>query len=238
MLSPEFYHHALLSRLAYKDLDKEVRKEFKALGFTSVKFFDENGAQAYVLGNKERITVVFRGTEPEEKSDIFADLEITHDHGFHEGFYEEYEKLELPVHAEVAKLNGRKKRPVYVAGHSLGGAIASIFCFHYPEAKALYTYGCPQNTTWSKSKKLKVPHYRCVNNNDVVPRIPPVWINYKHHGELSYINFYGNVRQMTGWQRFKDSWRGRRAAWKKGEVFDGIYDHSMDEYCKFLKDND
>ena len=238
MLSPEFHHHACIARLAYKDLDAEVRKEWKALGFTSVKFFDIEGAQAYVVGNKERITVAFRGTEPTEKSDIFADLEATHERGFHEGFYEEYEKLELKVHGEVALLMGRKKRPVYVTGHSLGAAIASIFCFHYPTAEALYTYGCPRNATPSKGKELKVPHYRCVNNNDIVPSMPPALLWYKHHGELCYINFYGNVRKMTWWQRFKDSWRGRRAAWKNGTIFDGVRDHGMDEYCKYLEDND
>ena len=238
MLSTEFHHHACIARLAYKDLDKEVRKEWKALGFTSVAFFDIEGAQAYVVGNKDRITVAFRGTEPTEKSDVFADLEATHERGFHEGFFEEYEKLELKVHAEVAKLMGRKARPVYVTGHSLGAAIASIFCFYYPEAEALYTYGCPRNAAWSKAKELKVPHYRCVNNNDIVPKVPPVFLGFKHHGELHYINFYGNVRKMTWWQRFKDGWRGRRAAWRKKEIFDGVRDHSMDQYCKHLEDND
>ena len=238
MLSTEFHHHACIARLAYKDLDAEVRKEWKALGFTSVKFFDIEGAQAYVVGNKDRITVAFRGTEPTEKSDVFADLEATHERGFHEGFYGEYEKLQLKVHAEVAKLMGRKKRPVYVTGHSLGAAIASIFCFHYPTAEALYTYGCPRNATPSKCKELKVPHYRCVNNNDIVPSVPPALLWYKHHGELRYINFYGNVRKMSWWQRFKDGWRGRRATWKNGTVFDGVRDHSMDEYCRYLEDND
>ena len=238
MLSHEFHHHACIARLAYKDLDNEVRKEWKDLGFTSVKFIDIEGAQAYVLGNKERITVAFRGTEPTEKSDIFADLEATHERGFHEGFYEEYEKVQLQVHAEVAKLLGRKKRPVYVTGHSLGAAIASIFCFHYPQAIALYTFGCPRNASWSKAKELTVPHFRCVNNNDVVPKVPPVFLGFKHHGLLHYINFYGNVRKMTWWQRFKDGWRGRRAAWKNGTVFDGVRDHGMDEYCKYLEDNE
>lgn len=238
MLSTEFHHHACIARLAYKDLDKEVRKEWKALGFTSVKFIDIEGAQAYVLGNKERITVAFRGTEPKEKSDVFADLEATHERGFHEGFYEEYEKLQLKVHGEVAKLMGRKKRPVFVTGHSLGAAIASIFCFHYPTAEALYTFGCPRNATPAKCKELKVPHYRCVNNNDVVPKMPPALLWYKHHGQLHYINFYGNVRKMTWWQRFKDGWRGRRAAWRKKEIFDGVRDHFMDNYCKNLEDND
>jgi len=237
MLSTEFYAHACIAELAYKDIDKDVRKEFKALGFTSIKFIDIDGAQAYVLSNKERITVAFRGTEATEKSDIYADLEITHEKGFHEGFYEEYEKLELAVHGEVSKLRGRKKRPVYVTGHSLGAAIASIFCFNYHEAVALYTFGCPRNASWSKSKELKVPHYRCVNNNDIVPKMPPAILNYRHHGELHYINFYGNVRVLTWWQRFKDSWRGRRAAWRNKDKFDGISDHGMTEYCRCLEDN-
>ena len=55
MLSNEFHAHACIAELAYKDIDKDVRKEFKALGFTSIKFIDIDGAQAYVLSNKERI---------------------------------------------------------------------------------------------------------------------------------------------------------------------------------------
>lgn len=234
----EYKHHALIARLVYKDLDKDVRKEFKALGYTTVTFIDIEGAQSYVLANKDRITVAFRGTEPKEKSDVFADLEATHTNGFHTGFLEEYEKLQLSVHGEVAKLQGRKQRPVYVTGHSLGAAIASIFCFHYPEAVALYTYGCPRNASWKKAKELKVPHYRVVNNNDIVPKVPPAILNFAHHGELRYINYYGNIRELTTWQRIKDSWRGRKRAWQKGQVFDGVYDHLMDAYCECLEDNE
>ena len=51
------------------------------------------------------------------------------------------------------------------------------------------------------------------------------------------MNFYGNVRKMTKWQRFKDGWRGRLQALKKRVPFDGFYDHSMNEYCRFLKDD-
>jgi len=232
----EYYHFACISRLVYKDLDKDVKKEFKDLGYTTVSFFDNDGAQAYVLANKDRIVVAFRGTEPGEISDVLADLEATHTNGFHTGFLEEYNKLEADVHSKVSKLKARNKRPVFVTGHSLGAAIASIFCFHYPEAIALYTYGCPRNASWKKSKELQVPHYRCVNNNDIVPKVPPAILNFKHHGELHYINFYGDIRKMTGWQRFKDSWRGRRRALQKGQVFDGVYDHLMDEYCACLED--
>lgn len=237
-ISCEFHHHAMISRLVYQDLDSDVRAQLKDLGYTSMRFFDIEGAQAYVLSNKERITVAFRGTEPSEASDVLADLEALHRNGFHQGFLEEYEKLQLGVHQEVAKLQEKKRRSVYITGHSLGAAIASIFAYHYQSAVALYTYGCPRNASWSKSKELRVPHYRCVNNNDIVPKVPPVILGFKHHGALHYINFYGNIRKLTWWQRFKDAWRGRFAAWKKKEFFDGVRDHGMDRYCKYLEDND
>lgn len=228
----KFHHFALISRLAYSDLDKAVRAEFKKLGYTTVKFIDIDGAQAYVLTNKERVVVAFRGTEVTEKSDIAADLEFFHSNGFHRGFLEEYEKLDVDVIGEVAKQLGRKKRPVYVTGHSLGAAIASIFCYNFTDVEALYTYGCPRNTSWSKAKKLTVPHYRCVNNNDIVPTVPPRIFNYAHHGEEVYFNYFGAVRKLSWWQRIKDKWRGHKRAWQKKEPFDSIRDHSMDQYVQ------
>jgi hypothetical protein len=40
---------------------------------------------------------------------------------------------------------------------------------------------------------------------------------------------------MTSWQRFKDGWRGRMAAWKKRQPFDGARDHDMSNYIKYLE---
>jgi hypothetical protein len=54
-------------------------------------------------------------------------------------------------------------------------------------------------------------------------------------GELHYINTYGNVRNLTWWQSTKDSYRGRKSAWKKGQMFDSFYDHGMDNYVNLVK---
>ena len=48
------------------------------------------------------------------------------------------------------------------------------------------------------------------------------------------INYYGNIRKLTRWQKLKDMWRGRWRALKKFQLFDGIYDHNMDKYCSKL----
>jgi len=234
MLKYTTYQFALISALVYKDLTKEVKKEFKLLGYTNVKFFNKDGAQAYILSNKEQIVVAFRGTEPSQTSDILADLKATHKDGFHSGFLDEYRKLEIDIHVEVARQQNIKEKPVYITGHSLGAAMASICAFHMPKATALYTFGCPRNASWFKAKELKVPHFRVVNNNDIVARVPPVLFGFKHHGELCYINYYSNIRKMSYLQRLKDSWRGHKRAWQKGEKFDAIYDHLMERYIDSL----
>ena len=41
---------------------------------------------------------------------------------------------------------------------------------------------------------------------------------------------------MSWWQRFKDQWRGRKAAGKKGETFDGVRDHDINAYARKLTD--
>lgn len=75
-----------------------------------------------------------------------------------------------------------------------------------------------------------ITHYRFVNNNDIVTKVPLWLMMYRHHGELIYINHYGNIRPMTWWQRFKDGLRGRRAAWWNKQPFDGVRDHDIGAY--------
>ena len=75
---------------------------------------------------------------------------------------------------------------------------------------------------------------RVQNNNDVVPTLPPSMVGYRHVGVNVYINHYGNIRDLTSWQKFKDKFRGYRSAIMKLEFFDGIRDHSIDKYCYAL----
>jgi len=75
-----------------------------------------------------------------------------------------------------------------------------------------------------------IKHYRFVNNNDVVTKVPLWLMGYKHHGDLTYINFYGNIRKLTTWQMIKDKWRGWRS-----NALDGVADHGMGNYVKHTK---
>ena len=107
----------------------------------------------------------------------------------------------------------------------------------FAKVESLFTFGSPRAGTRSFVKNIKTPHFRFVNNNDIVTSVPPAFMFYRHHGDLTYINHYGNIRKLTLWQRIKDKWRGRWRAFQKRQPFDGAYDHGMGYYVKHIEKN-
>ena len=238
---------AELSAAAYEE-PNIAKRIFQQYNFQDYKFISRHGAQCYVLWRETDIVIVFRGTEPKQWSDIKADLDARqrtglHNHGkVHKGFQGELEKVWNDLKRQINYiLEGSYDIDIHITGHSLGGAMATICASRLREddkgnVKALYTYGSPKVGgklfVWNLDE---LEHYRFVNNNDMVTRVP-LWImGYRHHGNLTYINHYGNIRSMTSYQRFKDKMRGRWAAIRKLQFFDGIRDHDINKYCKKLK---
>ena len=64
---------AKLSKYAYYNINS-ARKQAKKLGFTTIEFYDRDGAQAYRFQNKTDLVIACRGTQPTQYSDIQADL--------------------------------------------------------------------------------------------------------------------------------------------------------------------
>ena len=222
---------AKFSSIAYLD-SKEAKSKFKDLGFTGHKFFENDGAQCHAVWDKNTFVLAFRGTEPTELSDLLADLNAiprgAMTHGLvHSGFRGEVDKLWDEL---VDCFNKHKEKTFYITGHSLGAAMATIATSRFEEftdVEHLYTFGSPRVGTRSFVKNIHTKHTRVVNNNDLVTKVPLFIMGYKHHGELVYINFYGNIRKLTLWQAVKDKWRG----WSSN-LLDGVADHAMDSYIK------
>jgi triacylglycerol lipase len=222
---------AKFALLAYQD-GKEGKKGANKLGFTGHKFIDNDGAQVHIAWNDESVVIAFRGTEPTSFNDVKADLNAWPDKAMvggrvHNGFQTEVDNV-WPQIEKTMKRHTKKK--IYVCGHSLGGAMATIAASRMEmsyKIQCLYTFGSPRvgNRTWLKNCKFE--HYRFVNNNDLVTRVPPAFMLYKHHGTLVYINHYGNIRKMTPWQRIKDKFRGYMSG-----LLDGMKDHSMPNYVE------
>jgi triacylglycerol lipase len=163
----------------------------------------------------------------------------------HSGFWEEANKV-YPGILEAVKAGRKKDEKVYVCGHSLGGAmavlVAEMLCHDKIPVEELKTFGQPRVGTRKFRRHLegcKIGSYhRYVNNNDIVPRVPPALFGFVHGGKLMYINSYGNIRNSTIWQRIKDGWRGFWAACKQYKFFDFVADHGMPHYIQHVDNLD
>ena len=235
---------AVLSGVAYKE-PEDANKTFQKQGFDYYKFIDKDVAQCYVIWNNTDAVVCFRGTEPKEVSDIKADLNAIQKRGFHNkgdvhaGFQGEINKVWDDLISTILDIQDRN---IYITGHSLGGAMATICAKRFQEQKiepqSLYTYGSPRVGDKRWVKTLQVPHYRFQNNNDVVCKVPLWLMGYRHHGMNIYIGYNGMIVKMNMWRRFLDSMRGRLKAWSKLQLFDGVYDHDITTYAKRVKGYD
>jgi triacylglycerol lipase len=81
---------------------------------------------------------------------------------------------------------------------------------------------------------VAIEAYRWVNNNDIVARMPPAWLGYRHKGQEVYLNAYGHIRKLTWWQRVKDRWRGFVRGLRQGR-FDHFADHSIARYIEHIR---
>lgn len=230
-------HLANLSQLAYNTEDVVKEK----CGYKNVKFFDKFGAQCYGFENSDHIVLSFRGTEPTTTNDIKADLNIFHGRDYegiqegrvHTGFRDEVDTLWSDI---TEWLSRSKNKQIYTCGHSLGGAMSCIAASRL-KGYICYNYGCPRVGTgkWKKAAEKNNVFYRFVNDRDIVPRIPPRWMNYRHLGELYFIDRKGEIiKNPNPWKSFK---KGLANMCRNPlRITQGISDHSMSDYCKFIKE--
>ncbi len=163
---------------------KDTLPDQNAVKICFKKGFDELGTQAMLVKiDKTKdfdgmLILVFRGTEPTSIEDIKSDIKANlvpakGDGKIHKGFREAYEIIEEELEKELKKYE-KEKLPLYITGHSLGGALA-ITATKYlcsDSTGATYTFGGPRVGDDDFFKGIKTPVYRVVNQADAVPRLP------------------------------------------------------------------
>jgi triacylglycerol lipase len=100
---------------------------------------------------------------------------------------------------------------------------------------ALVTFGSPRVGDKAFVKSVAVEHYRVQNNCDDVTKVPFKLMGFDHHGTHKYMNFTGEFRDLTPWQRVKDMVRSRLRARAKGQKYIGVFDHMMANYIAKLQ---
>ena len=194
---------AKASQLAYiraEDGPKERAELENALasgGFKLVRTFNQTGTQAYLATAPSLALLAFRGTEYNYR-DIVSDINIrfyedSEGRRTHKGFSRAFSRIADEISEAILDID--PKTPVYITGHSLGGALATIAAKLNPHdnVAACYTFGSPRVGARDYDVHIKIPVYRVVNNADIVARIPWGVFGYTHVGDLRYINRAGQV---------------------------------------------
>ena len=225
---------AKLSAHAYKS-ERLAIKSAKKLGFKWVKLISRDGAECLVAKDRNDLWFAFRGTEPSKLNDVMADLNMIKSAAkaggkVHGGFQQEVNDLWMDVLEELEHNDQLKvRKDVYMTGHSLGAAMATIAATRY-QPHELFTFGSPRVGGNKFIKNIKCPHLRFMNNNDIVCRIPPAWLGFKHHGEMIYFNRFGN----KGIPSLQDKLYGMINSWKRLKFFDAVVDHGMPNYVRAI----
>ncbi|MCZ6863355.1 MAG: lipase family protein [Alphaproteobacteria bacterium] len=167
---------AVLSAGGFKLAGKGIlyNKDTDTQGFVAVKAAGDEPGMAVIcfrgtketkdwLTNLDAEPIPIRSTKPD--SDEILGM-------MHHGFHEAYKSVEGQI---KANLEGHEDLPLFITGHSLGGALAVIATWYQNSENlaACYTFGAPRVGSIGLIDRFKTPIYRVVNGSDPVPFAPP-----------------------------------------------------------------
>lgn len=217
--------------------------------------------QAFLFRRDNNLILVFKGTQ--QLSDwktnlkirlkeftVLADQEAVPPTGrVHRGFLDAWQSVEKQVVYYLKKWRTPETK-LWVTGHSLGGALAAVATISLEtqgfEVSGLYTFGQPRVADWKlvnyMNARMGNRIVRYVNNNDIVPMIPPQiipWVPtrvYGHMGQFRYFNDSGSLRRQSFmFQRFPDRLFGMIRAILTSGTPDAVDDHKMEFYVANLQ---
>lgn len=187
--------NTLLASEHRDEMKKQLVSDLHDLGFELVDTYNISmplvtDTQAFLakltLNDRDPMMVLaFRGTEIKKAADIRSDVSanpmaIGPEGGgrqVHSGFYNAFAPVQALVQRSLEKPEV-KGLPLYITGHSLGGALAIVatYCISNDSVGACYTFGGPRVGNLAFGQSIKTPIYRIVNAADLVPRLPPTYL--------------------------------------------------------------
>jgi endonuclease G len=204
LAAPEFSWPGTLllaraSKLAYETrsaVSSVVRDQW---GFDTFEFIDTGDTQGFMAAAANVAMVAFRGTE--SLGDWLANLSVTRSAwppfgSVHTGFLGAFALVREQVKAFVVQ---QQAAHLWVTGHSLGGALATIAAAELSAVatvSGVCTFGQPRLSDTQVENffatALRGRFHRFVNNNDIVSRVPP---GFHHVGRLIHFDATGDVTE-------------------------------------------
>jgi hypothetical protein len=210
----------------------QTRPEFAGLGFASAEPFSTGTAGGYVARHEQDVVLIFRGTDTptDEGNRCLLQWLVNCDFGqvdgfggrVHKGFAAATDHVWGLVHSQVRSALVKGGR-LWVAGHSMGGALAVLSAARLVEESVpvagVYTFGTPRVGDAAFAASYR-PSLHCIENaNDIVCHLPPPpaamqvvgamlkwladcnlnWsmpsdVSYEDVGALTFIDWDGQVR--------------------------------------------
>jgi hypothetical protein len=204
--------------------------KFAELGMKTIKVIvaPVKGTEVSVMSNDRAVLVVFRGSESADKCAFVKDWTTNLNAGLlsvpelgkgvkvHKGMWKAMDSVYDTLVKEVAVQGGFKSKRVYVTGHSLGGALATLCGIRLQKdglgKPIVYSFGSPRvgNARFRDvCDDLALTVHRWVYKNDIVPMLPSALIlGYRHVGLIHNVTRGGLVKlndsEMRGFGNVKD----------------------------------
>jgi predicted lipase len=179
-------------------------------------FIRRGPVEVAVFVSQRNIVVAFRGTEAATPGDWEVDLRCTKTKlggtagRWHKGFAEALWQVQLHIESRIGFTN--RTKPIYITGHSLGGALAVLHAALLRDeehrVQEIVTFGAPRvgnrpAAEWLERKYPgKIVQYE--HAGDRVPHLPPTWMGYCHVGQRIYLG----GRSRSWWDRLRIVTRG------------------------------
>ena len=238
--------------------EAEMREATRKWGFDRFHYFYSqhqalpiDDTQGFVAGSDRMIILSFRGTEPTQIKDWLTDVNGPAAPGpgakgfVHLGFHQALDSVFPEIKNKIAEFRDNGQT-LWITGHSLGGALAMLagarLYFEDPRllADGVVTFGqprtCDRLLADAYDGVLESRTFRYVNNNDVVPQVPPEPV-YHHVKTLRHFGADGKLRKTTGlFGDLTDHAKGLTADMLAPGT-DGIRDHFITKYVELLEKN-
>ena len=135
-----------------------VRENFEKAGLKEVEFFGGKSTECFAASNAKFSIVAFRGTESRRRegetdfrhvvADVKTDCNIKlvesgQGGKVHEGFKNAVDEVWHDL-LDYLKSMRRNHRELWITGHSLGAALATLSADRYGDVRGLYTFGSPR----------------------------------------------------------------------------------------------
>ena len=185
------------------------------------RFYGQGTTQAFMARNGSNMILSFRGTEM-KMEDFLADARFIMKPfasggkvggKTHEGFTDALALVYDQIADTIRDFQERDRNlRLFLTGHSLGAALATLCAARFINddlagcLNLMATFGSPRcgDQTFVNGIKANTDDniFRFINNEDLVTRVPPRSMGFRHIGETRYFDENGELTNLNGWVRF------------------------------------